>query len=1260
MAYNAPNNAASSGANNAASSGANNAASSGEQILTNDDDIIAQMLNLPTLPYPGLRPFLCDERVNEAAIFFGRSRATDEVIDCLGQSHLVAVVGPSGCGKSSLIRAGVIPGLETGLIDEAGSRWRTTTMLPGHDPLRATAEALEKVSDAPGSFSRIFSMIGGTITGLSLVMDTFPKITRDGDYNLLLLIDQFEETFAPHLVSAEARDNFIRLILEHYRNPHPKLYIILTMRSDFIGDCARFSGFAEALNRTHYITPVLNQTELRQAIWCPAEAYGGTVDDDLIDVLVQDVGIDSAYDPDHLPLVQHALMWMWILETRKKPASTGKIRLELATYQAMGGLTGALDNHIADVLNRDLKESVEAPAQNEAGSNNSPGTVGAPARSSPMNGHLIKDREFKAHDGKATAASGNGSGRSIAIIEIMIRRIADVEGVNGVVRRWTSYSDILTVCQERLDDPMIKLADIYRIVEVFARNDAAFLRKPDSGLTPESLISVGHECFLRRPALIRSWVEAEAADKREYLRLADETASWQAEKNEEKKLGLLLQGARLDLAMHWWKRYKPGPVWAQRYQNSNYNLVKNFYDDSVRNKSSQSNKKNLLRISGVALIVLSIFAIFMLRHAAVRQYWATASEMKSSIQTYINIAHRGINEVNAAILQSKSVLPLIENRWDDTIPKSPQISPQNQLLGISAKLIEAWSWFLPSGPVEITKNQVEVGPPGSGACNDKILLNRFNDIEKIIGDCSSHLSSYLDENFKSDERFSIDFRESQHDSLRLQIASTSEEIRKQLSETTSDVIDKLAHSIAQIEFSDVPSTAIAFDIQGIRVAVGYEDLSLRLYVDLGASVWKPATMVPSSLLTSAASAFALPGKMKIQLLEFSPDRRYLAFGLYPEAPQGSQIEAYIGIIALDDTEPRLVTPELLPVRDFVDLQFDAGSRNLAVLALDGKLVIINAEDSTVRSTLDLPKSMANVVPIRRPSFRREQNKSDPTAISIESSSAKSYIFSTLGHSGGNGFMVAGFQTKVSSLNNIEILEVVQNGTFSISDEAIMTRQLPWQLQNRYHSEWLHPDNVLPVNLFFTQSGKALISIGTDDAIRRWYLQDQWIVQDPVRSTIGITAGIGDKCLADTGLPGDRRLVQESFDAAAMTMINVDRHLDCSGRLLSVWSLNDPNYVNLRITHPSNPRGDKAESYYFTYTVDRIALSPNGDYFLTSSGNHVSAWQTRSGAGSERLNDARLVSELCTRLQVHFGSALNGSDDDPQLSNLRKTCQAYSK
>ena len=89
-------------------------------------------------PYPGLRPFHRDE----SDIFFGREEQIDQLLEKLDTSRFLSVVGPSGCGKSSLVRAGMIPALETGFMTSTGDRWRVAQMRPGNRPLSNLAEAL--------------------------------------------------------------------------------------------------------------------------------------------------------------------------------------------------------------------------------------------------------------------------------------------------------------------------------------------------------------------------------------------------------------------------------------------------------------------------------------------------------------------------------------------------------------------------------------------------------------------------------------------------------------------------------------------------------------------------------------------------------------------------------------------------------------------------------------------------------------------------------------------------------------------------------------------------------------------------------------------------------------------------------------------------------------------------------------------------------------------------------------------------------------
>ena len=79
-------------------------------------------------PYPGLLAF----GPEEAGLFFGRDRESDDITRRLGQHNFLLVVGPSGSGKSSLLSAGVLPRL---MASDAG-RWLVRTLRPDPATLR--------------------------------------------------------------------------------------------------------------------------------------------------------------------------------------------------------------------------------------------------------------------------------------------------------------------------------------------------------------------------------------------------------------------------------------------------------------------------------------------------------------------------------------------------------------------------------------------------------------------------------------------------------------------------------------------------------------------------------------------------------------------------------------------------------------------------------------------------------------------------------------------------------------------------------------------------------------------------------------------------------------------------------------------------------------------------------------------------------------------------------------------------------------------
>ena len=128
---------------------------------------------------------------------------------------------------------------------------------------------------------------------------------------------------------------FVNLLLEAADSQHP-IYVVLTMRSDFLGDCAQFSGLPEAINRGQYLVPRMSRDERRSAIAGPVAVAGGEISPVLLTRLVNDVGDN----PDQLSILQHALNRTWAEWQRRAGRRDG-----LRHYEAIGTMTHALDQH---------------------------------------------------------------------------------------------------------------------------------------------------------------------------------------------------------------------------------------------------------------------------------------------------------------------------------------------------------------------------------------------------------------------------------------------------------------------------------------------------------------------------------------------------------------------------------------------------------------------------------------------------------------------------------------------------------------------------------------------------------------------------------------------------------------------------------------------------------------------------------------------------------------------------------------------------
>jgi hypothetical protein len=106
---------------------------------------------------------------------------------------------------------------------------------------------------------------------MSMMADRTENPRDVGGHPLLLLIDQLEEIFGQQIEHSSEVDKFVRLLVTQYARPHPSLFVVFTIRSEYVGLCASFPGLSDAINHCQYLTPVLTAAELREAIVRPAE-----------------------------------------------------------------------------------------------------------------------------------------------------------------------------------------------------------------------------------------------------------------------------------------------------------------------------------------------------------------------------------------------------------------------------------------------------------------------------------------------------------------------------------------------------------------------------------------------------------------------------------------------------------------------------------------------------------------------------------------------------------------------------------------------------------------------------------------------------------------------------------------------------------------------------------------------------------------------------------------------------------------------------
>jgi len=269
--------------------------------------------------------------------------STLKVVSKLKENRFVAVLGASGSGKSSLVLSGVIPALLKENTEEKKS-WSYLVFRPALNPVDHLATELSVLSAGAG-----FNQLSDVSVAASLhnrtegLNDVINRIRKNLRQQVVIVIDQFEEIFrfspatSRGLPGDDATD-FIDLIVNAMQKPDHGLYIILTLRSEYVSDCGRFHSLTDLMNSSSYLLPQIPVDQMVTVIEEPVKLSGGSIDRSLVKLILSDL----EERPGQLPVLQHLMMRTWNQWSRLGDLSRP---IGIADYEAVGMLKGAISQH---------------------------------------------------------------------------------------------------------------------------------------------------------------------------------------------------------------------------------------------------------------------------------------------------------------------------------------------------------------------------------------------------------------------------------------------------------------------------------------------------------------------------------------------------------------------------------------------------------------------------------------------------------------------------------------------------------------------------------------------------------------------------------------------------------------------------------------------------------------------------------------------------------------------------------------------------
>lgn len=324
-----------------------------------------------TSPYRGLTPYTEED----APYFFGRAGEIANITANLEVARLTLLYGPSGVGKTSVLRAGVIHGLQ--------QRARANQVRGGRPEIipvyfnRWQGEALIGLTQQ--IYATTFQLYQGVPNIPDLLVEELPsfqelltKLGQQTESDLLLVLDQFEEYFLYHSAEQSA-NSFTHAFVQAINTPELRVNFLISLREDALARLDHFKGQIPFLLDNRLSIGHLDRTAGREAVLKPLARFNQeaqtsyTIEPDLVTAVLDQVGsgqvtlsrqgtggrpvegntdLTSSTEEIEAPYLQLVLEQLW-----QQEQINDSTNLCLATLNTqLGGANKIVRNYLDDAL----------------------------------------------------------------------------------------------------------------------------------------------------------------------------------------------------------------------------------------------------------------------------------------------------------------------------------------------------------------------------------------------------------------------------------------------------------------------------------------------------------------------------------------------------------------------------------------------------------------------------------------------------------------------------------------------------------------------------------------------------------------------------------------------------------------------------------------------------------------------------------------------------------------------------------------------